>query len=175
MTVTSQSDFPLELILLIVLLSTFTGFVVVVAILFNARRRAAATRSWSQTTGRIRAVNLESRHAGSRNRITFFPQVIYDYEVAGRPLEGRWVHRDDHSGYTRRGLAEKVLQPYVASALVPVFYDPENPSESVLSNEPSPRHQNFVIAAVILLISAIADILILGFLLPYMLTAFSSA
>jgi hypothetical protein len=94
---------------------------------------ACASRSWPQTRGTIvdktetatKQVVPNLRGRGYRTRVSFHQHVQYDYLVDGHNYRGTRIAYWDH------GYSERVgLEPLYGE--VPVFYDPQEPSRSVL-------------------------------------------
>ncbi|MEO8314906.1 MAG: DUF3592 domain-containing protein [Pseudomonadota bacterium] len=90
-------------------------------------RRAAA---WPSTQGIIVESLIDGVDTEDQR-----PKVCYHYSVAGQHLKG-W--RISYSAYgSSRGAMERFIAPYLRGASVTVYYDPDLPARSVLSNRPA--------------------------------------
>ena len=92
-------------------------------------RRARASRSWPSVSGIIREARI------SEDTDSAVPVVIYTYTVAGTRYEGERIHFGGVGGWTV-GWAESWLRRYPVGKRVPVFYNPDDPSEAVLVTGP---------------------------------------
>ena len=98
-----------------------------IAIGLWARRLGVRCTTWPSTNGSI----IESLIDDS-DLETIRPRIRYRYTVGDRQLVG-W--RVSYSGY---GTSRRAMRAYIAEypqdGVVKVYYDPENPERSVLSN-----------------------------------------
>lgn len=141
----------------IVLLVVVLPGVVICAILLFAASRAerliAESRDWPSVQGRITAARIR------RTRNTRSPRIDYTYEVRGVEYRGNRLGfvQQSHS------LAEcqKILERFPPDSAVPVWYDPQKPSFSVLEragNANALRIAGALVAGVFLLVVVILEI-----------------
>ncbi len=91
----------------------------------------AAAQTWQQTTGTVLLSRVEMHGLGDNMRTE--PRIEYRYEVGGQSFQSnrvfaakRWIRSSmDASDYT-------LVDKYPAGAVVAVYYNPANPTESCL-------------------------------------------
>lgn len=101
----------------------------------NNRRKALAAASWPSVEGRITTSAVYTRRDRDDGKLEYHSNIAFVYSVNGVNLAGNTVR----FGFENFGkaAAEHVCARYPAGASVPVYYDPANPSRSVL--EPGRR------------------------------------
>jgi hypothetical protein len=113
------------------------GGVMVLALLWAARRQVAEASGWQQTAGRIVSSTVEhyrQRVGGARtgSLATFYEAVVeYDYSVSGHDYHSTRVSFGGKSAGSQQ-MAEAAAARYPEGSQVMVHYDPKNPSEAVL-------------------------------------------
>lgn len=93
---------------------------------WNAVRQVRAN-SYATTTGTITRAELKVVHGDGDS---YQPEVLYQYEVAGQPYDGRRIRYD--STTLGKAHSESIVARYAAGQTVPVHYDPQAPGEAVL-------------------------------------------
>ena len=90
--------------------------------------RGLASLSWPRAQGRIVISGIEAESFG-KNLYVYRPYIVYAYQVNGAVYRSRTVAVARLAGgKTSRALADRFGQ----GAEAPVYYDPKNPSASVL-------------------------------------------
>lgn len=111
------------------------GVAGVVTIAIGLRRLATAGASvkWPHVKGEILTSKLEEEadDSGEGAPKTFRAAVTYRYTVDGKTFEGDRTDLNDLST-SDPAPAQSLLQQFPAGATVDVFYDPQNPSQSLL-------------------------------------------
>lgn len=97
---------------------------------YNFYRQVRATH-FAQTTGQVTASEV-THHRGSKGGTTYGVSIHYTYTVDGRKFSGQRYRYADWSSSDSKWAYEAVAQNAVG-ATVPVFYDPKNPEDSLLS------------------------------------------
>ncbi len=95
------------------------------------RKAAAAAATWPSVEGRITASEVLTRR--DEGELEYRPHVAYAYAVGGRAYAGDRVR----FGLTRYGLdpAKRLCARYAVGNAVQVYYDPTDPSHSVLERD----------------------------------------
>jgi hypothetical protein len=97
---------------------------------------AVESKSWPSVQGEILSseIVLEKRHMESVHKDVSVPKVLYAYTVDGTRHEGRRIrfHHSGQDAFLGRPQVEKLIAGYPVGKTVPVYYDPGDPSESVL-------------------------------------------
>ncbi|AMN40004.1 DUF3592 domain-containing protein [Rhodoplanes sp. Z2-YC6860] len=111
---------------------------------FDILRKEKFSARWPTATGKV-TVSKVAEHA-SRDKddnveIRFVPQVACTYEVGGREYRCATRKWGWTELYVDSEGPEKILTKYPKGGSVPVFYNPADPSESVL--EPANRRGTF--------------------------------
>jgi hypothetical protein len=87
---------------------------------------AKASASWPSVVGTVTKAQVVER-IGPR----YFPDVTYSYQVDGRGFTGTRL-RASHGDFDIREAAAQAIDNLAVGQEVPVYYDPINPSQSVL-------------------------------------------
>ncbi len=95
-------------------------------------RLASASEEWPSTTGTVLSATVDSSSSssGSSSR-TYHASVAYTYRVAGSDFEGTTISYGAYGtgDYER---AARIAARYEAGEPVRVYYQPDDPAESVL-------------------------------------------
>ena len=96
------------------------------------------SKSWSSTNGtivssKVKTITTRSTSTSTtprKKRTRYFPEIHYKYQVDGKEYSGDRLA----FGFSNRPKEESknIVERYPAGAHVPVYYDPDNPEESVL-------------------------------------------
>ena len=112
------------------------GLLVVLGVFLYRRNKQAnaakaAAQSWPHTTGMVLSSSVQARH--SDNSTTYYPVVVYSYEVDGKAYQGQTIKAGDQFMSIRvTGQAEATVNRYPPGKRVMVYYNPENPKEAAL-------------------------------------------
>ena len=101
---------------------------ILLGIILATRRKVAKAAGWPSTMGTVIHSAIEWRR-GSEGQSVAYPVVQYTYQVMGQMLQGSKVMPGPEVGGTG---AQKVVDRYPAGAQVMIYYDPNNPSDTVL-------------------------------------------
>jgi hypothetical protein len=82
--------------------------------------------------------------------ITYYPRVVYSYEVAGQPYSSHRVTFGAIRPSKQAAAAEKALERYPVGSQVTVYYNPAQPSETVLERTATHTQAMLVIGIVCL-------------------------
>jgi hypothetical protein len=93
--------------------------------------REIQSKHWPTTTGVITQSQPHFAY-GMKHFTGFVPVILYRYTVSGQEFTGTRItfHAGEHL-HTKEN-AEALLKPYSVGQAVPVYYDPNEPSASVL-------------------------------------------
>ena len=121
------------------LLLAFTAFGVVIArVGFVITRRSRRSAGWPRTTGTVLGGDMLRSETPTASDIrvgysvTYEPHVRHEYAVAGRRYENARLTHAAQPQIPDSAAAQGQLSKYPVGGQVTVFYDPENPSDSVL-------------------------------------------
>jgi len=88
-------------------------------------------QSWPGASGMVLTSSVQSRRTG--RSVSIFPVVVYQYEVNGKTYQSQTIRAGEQFMNVRViGQAQATAARYQAGATVTVYYNPENPAESVL-------------------------------------------
>lgn len=94
------------------------------------RKQGLASRNWPSVQGEILTSRVDD-HTLENLR----PEIVYGYTAQGQTFKGTRV---GYSGYSvSRAALEQIVARYPVSSQVTVYYNPQNPSQAVLENQPS--------------------------------------
>jgi hypothetical protein len=96
------------------------------------RTKLRSRETWPQVMGTIRKAEV-IRDTGPDSS-GYFVSVLYDYSVDGAPHQGSKIGLRQRA-YIRKTTAQAVVDRYPPNTTVPVFFNPEKPSEAVLVRE----------------------------------------
>ena len=121
----------LKLVIAVVAALAVTGLALVGAAHFGTRiyKDSLASPSWPSIAGKVLTSSV-TKGCGKQNG--FFPEVAYTYVVHGRHYTG------DRMAFIKRfcgsrHAAEQIAALYKPGNAVTVYFDPENPSDAVLT------------------------------------------
>jgi hypothetical protein len=101
----------------------------------RGQRGGNESKSWPTTTGRILMSQIESRRSRSGSSgysTTFYPQIMYEYDLGGQRFQSNQINRGVMLSYGMTSMAQQKTMQYPVGSNVLVYYNPMNPSESVL-------------------------------------------
>lgn len=88
-------------------------------------------QSWPGASGMVLTSSVQSRRTG--RSVSIFPVVVYQYEVNGKTYQSQTIRAGEQFMNVRViGQAQATSARYQAGTPVTVYYNPENPAESVL-------------------------------------------
>lgn len=102
------------------------------AVILTTRRKVSQVRGWPSTQGVVMSSTVESRSSGDDGGLVDYPVVKYSYQVGAQAFQG---HRIAPGPEPRGSGARRVADRYAQGAPVPVFYNPQNPSDAVLEKQ----------------------------------------
>jgi hypothetical protein len=109
------------LLFLVALLTAFT--------FWNRLSQARATADWKAVSGTVAKVGIETTWSSGQTQ--YLPRVTYRFEHEGTSHTGnRITPRDLTCG--SRSKAEELITAYSPNSEVTVYYNPEDPTQSVL-------------------------------------------
>jgi hypothetical protein len=100
-------------------------------------------------SARVQSQQVTSRSNGiRRTRLRFAPDVAYRLTVNGETYLG--THYSATTSLGSRAEATRIVNGLVPGTGVVVWYDPADPSRSVMNRDPDPRMLFFVIVPIVL-------------------------
>lgn len=121
----------------------FTGLFLLVGIwlvssYFKSRRKIERSRQWTSVIGRLGEIQIEEHMQGSTDR-SFRLNFAYEYEVGGKIYEGdqRRIRFSCGNMFQSRKAAQQRADEVTDKSPFLVYYDPSEPTESVLFLEDS--------------------------------------
>jgi hypothetical protein len=106
------------------ILTLVTGFAVWTRFL-----HARATANWAQATGTIDKVGIEE--TWSNGQTQYLPRVTYAFSHQGKPFIGNQLEPQEQT-FSSNVAAGEAIAKLTGGAEVTVYYDPEDPTHSVL-------------------------------------------
>ncbi|GAP12005.1 hypothetical protein BECAL_03205 [Bellilinea caldifistulae] len=120
------------------------------------KEKARQSLDWPKTTGRIiesRIAEHESEDEDGISTYTYSPVVRFEYQVAGITYTGDRMGIGPSVAISNRRKVEERIAYYPAGKNVPVFYNPQNPSEAVLEAGKTGKAE--LVAGIILVVIAV--------------------
>jgi hypothetical protein len=157
---------------LTICLTTVPFLIVALVFVYVWRRnnqRARASQQWAETMGIVGASDVQMRRSSNSEGGTttsYYPEIFYEYTVAGTKYVGQRVNFGSAIGYGNRNTAQAIADRYVPGNPVRVHYNPVNPADAVLEREAGTSSKIFYWAAVFILlllcITVVPMVLMLG-------------
>jgi Protein of unknown function (DUF3592) len=91
---------------------------------------AARTTQWSSVVGEVVSVQMEERRAGFD--VEWIPHIVYRYAAKGRQIQGTLLVPGAHPHWRNSADADAFLSRYLTRKNVLVYYDHDDPTQSVL-------------------------------------------
>jgi hypothetical protein len=120
---------------------------------------AKASLKWPTVEGRVTVSTVERKR--SSDSTTYAANVGYDYEVDGEKRMGDTVWFGGNFSSSNSGLARETVDKYPAGSQVRVYYNPEDPDQSVL--EPGAFWTTYMVYGIGLLLFGIGLLVTGGF------------
>ncbi len=93
------------------------------------------SRNWPRTQGTITSSSIseQTRRDSStrRNKTTYYPRVLYEYQVKGRHYTSHRIEFGGESG-GMKWMAKRVVDKYPSGKKVTVYYKPQDPQYGIL-------------------------------------------
>jgi hypothetical protein len=123
----------------------------------SSQQQVKAARAWPTTTGRVLSAEVvahRSRTGRSGYSTSYYPAVAYEYVVNGQRYMNNVVNPGQAVGIGLRGVVEKKVARYPVGNAVQVYYNPQNPGESVLETSASGANRVlwFVVALIVVML-----------------------
>lgn len=121
----------------------------------RSRGKARAARDWSETMGTVLMSGAEARRSHDSDggySTSHYPVVVYEYVVNGRRYQSNRFNFGSEVGYGFQGMAQNRAAKFPQGATIPVFYNPEDPSQSVLEKTGGASSKILIFAVIMVVI-----------------------
>jgi len=102
---------------------------------------AKTSTQWPSVEGVIESSQI--KRSKKDNKTMYSAEVIYRYNVDGAELKNETVSFGGDFSSSSKSMVADVIDKYAVASTVPVFYEPENPSNSVL--EPGVTWKSYLV------------------------------
>ena len=99
---------------------------------FQEQKEADESQGWSSTIGKITKSSIHREASFESSNTLYYSDVKYVYDFLGTEYTGNRIAFGGSTGYSNRKKSEETLAKYPVGREIPVFYDPNNPKDSVL-------------------------------------------
>ena len=106
---------------------------------------ALASKGWPSVDGVVAVSDFTTNRDSDDGNVTYGASISYDYTVNGAPHMGSNVHFGQYST-SDPSYGRGIVNRYPVGTRMPVYYDPNNPSTSVL--EPGAGWSSFMVAGI---------------------------
>jgi hypothetical protein len=130
--------------------------VVFVVIALRSQVVVRASGRWETTYAQVIYASVEARRSrsGTGTSTTYYPNVIYQYQVNGQMYQGNRVTLGSSIGLGSYSAVQKTVDQYAIGSTIPIFYNPVNPAEAVIERRaPSSRMFLFIAVVIILILT----------------------
>ncbi len=109
--------------------------VVLIVLYIRNKQKGEASKSWPSTQGRIISTNIRVDESDDEDlpRVTYIPEVHFEYQFGDTVYQGKRISFGSEPSFGSREKALNFLRQYPVGRVVAVFYNPEKPTEAVLS------------------------------------------
>ncbi len=99
------------------------------------KQKAQASLSWPSVEGKImeQRVSRSEVHDEDGVHISYTPEVVFEYTVEGLSFQGQRIAFGSEPSFSSHRKAEAFLAAYPEDRAIMVYYNPEDPSDAVLS------------------------------------------
>ncbi|MBN2043700.1 MAG: DUF3592 domain-containing protein [Anaerolineales bacterium] len=139
-------------------LALFIGGGVVIFFGIKNRKKAEASNAWPSAGGMITATWIEENtdhDEDGYSSTTYTPKWEYKYQVGGYEYTSQKISFGGVTGYGRRKRAQEELDKFPANSQVRVYYDPNDPNQSVLIKGTKGTMLGIIIGVILILVSII--------------------
>jgi len=122
----------------------------------RSRQKAEASQGWPATSGQItdaRVAHHTSTDSEGDRSDHYTPRVSYTYQVSGQTFEGSKIGFGMQQSFGSAAKAQAALTRFSMGGQVAVYYDPNNPAESVLERKAGGSTMSLILGIVFLVIS----------------------
>jgi hypothetical protein len=130
----------------------------VAALIFGIRNRekGEASNSWPSVGGIITDARIEENtdvDEDGFSSTTYTPKWLYEYTLDGKTNTSERISFGAVRGYGRRKRAQEELDKFPVNSQVRVYYDPQNPGETVLVPGTKGTMMGIIIGIIFILLS----------------------
>ena len=123
----------------LILLSLFSVGIWAIVFSLSPLEKQKESQSWNSTVAVVRSSEVqqferkEKQATDSRikTKISYRPEVVFSYSIAGHEYTGKRLNFS-HRSYRDLEVAQDIQETYVPGQEIEIFYNPANPSESVI-------------------------------------------
>jgi hypothetical protein len=133
-------------------------FIVIAAVLLfiglRANRKAGVSKYWTETMGQVVSSGIEPRTGRSQHGYTtaYYPVVVYTYDAMGQRFQSSRINFGAEMGYGYTGWAQNIVNKFPVGSAVPVYFNPENPPEAVLTRSAGGSSKILIFVALMMLV-----------------------
>lgn len=91
------------------------------------------TKMWNAVKGKVLSSNIDSiKYVGEDAAQSYKARVEYQYSVNGESYSSKRIFYGDYLRSNMPWRAKKIIKKYAKDEMVTVYYNPQNPKDSVL-------------------------------------------
>lgn len=123
------------------------------------------SKNWLSTNGKIISSDLDAQISTDDDgyqTTTYLAKVFFTYEVNGNSYESDRVNFDYGMRTSNVRKPQSVVEQYPTGSDVTVYYDPENPQQSVLEKRVNGTFATILVSAVFIAIGVVLAVTSLG-------------
>ncbi len=123
------------------------------------------SKNWLSTNGKIISSDLDAQISTDDDgyqTTTYLAKVFFTYEVNGNSYESDHVNFDYGMRTSNVRKPQSVVEQYPTGSDVTVYYDPENPQQSVLEKRVNGTFTTILVSAVFIAIGVVLAVTSLG-------------
>jgi hypothetical protein len=131
------------------------GIGVVLLVLYSRNKtKAGESQKWPNVMGHIVGWDIKTDYYDDEDfsKLSYLPKITYLYQVNGETYEGHRFAFGSDPSFTQKSKAEAFLAQYSSKTEFPVYYNPEKPSESVLSQQLRSMKAGLIVGIVLIVL-----------------------
>jgi NADH:ubiquinone oxidoreductase subunit 3 (subunit A) len=163
-SVVQSNSWVFFLIILFCLVFIGIGVSMLIKLIANFRK-ANQSKQWSTTNGEIISSELDAQTSTDEEgnqSTTYIAQVFFRYQVGGLEYESGRINFNYGMRTSNIRKQQSIVEQYPQGSTVTVFYDPDNPEESVLERRVNGAFTTIIVSAVFITIGLIVAVSSLG-------------
>jgi len=135
------------------------GLFMIVNAFLQKSKASKAAESWQKTQGVVQSSELSVRHrpdSDGSSSTQYYPRVVYNYQVKGTNYTNNALTFGKAN--TSKKKANLAVAKYPAGASVQVYYDPADPTKSVLETEARGFVGNLLMGVLLIVVGVVTII-----------------
>jgi hypothetical protein len=140
----------------------------------QSKKKAQVSQSWPSTPGQITDSHVsrsQSTDSDGDTSISYSARVAYTYQVGGQTYNGHNIAFGFNPSYSSESKAQADAARYPVGSQVPVYYDPNKPSDAVLQRQVSGSKMGLILGIIFIVVGVCIACPVMGVTLANILSS----